>query len=147
MPQGPLFRGDGSSKGSTIPHCLPPADLTIQEKGQWGNPCCKQVSAKAEKGSGKGHDCEYVTDNDHTSLTCLWLLFVSQSFHFILSETLEEALLQFPLGSTPSWHIPAWCRKAETFPFGGTRTKTGSGNSARGFCMKEVSCLHNFHCY
>lgn len=76
-----------------------------------------------------------------TALTWLWLLLVSQRFHFILSEAPEEAPLPFPLGSTPSWHVSPWGgRGAEPFPFGGTRTKTGSDDSARGFCRKEV-CL------
>lgn len=75
-----------------------------------------------------------------SSLACLWLLFVSQSFHFTLSEALEEAPLPVPLGSTPPWHPCPWCEETEPFPFGGTRTKTGSGDYVKGFCMKEV-CL------
>lgn len=77
-----------------------------------------------------------------TSLTCLWLLFVSQSFHFILSEALEETLLLCPLGSTPLWHVSSWCGESEPFLFEGTRTKSCSSNSARAFCMNKVCLVH-----
>lgn len=110
-------------------------------KGQRGNLCCEQVDAKAEQGSGTGHGCEDVADNDHSPYMAVAAPHVSE----------------FPLhpqwstrGSTTA--ISTWVyafaaclslvEGPEPFPFGATRTKTGSDDSARGFCRKEVCLVH-----